>query len=74
MVLLYLSLFAVRALADCQDDILLTPEMMFADGGTLDNLADGRYDTYWQGASYPVEHVYFHFSSEVQVKWIFIQR
>jgi len=75
MVLFYLSLVAVGVIADCQDEILLVPDRMFADvGRPIANLADGRWDTYWRGDNTGGEYIYFYFSSEVEVKWIFIQR
>jgi len=73
--LFYFSIAAIIAVTGCQDDILLTPENVYGDtaSGSLSNLADGRYDTYWRGPE-DGEYVYFYFAAKVQVKWIFIQR
>jgi len=77
MLMFYISLVAFGVIADCQDDVLLTPKYMYGDASSsypLTNLADGRYTTLWVGDSTGGEYIYFYFSSEVQVKWIFIQR
>jgi len=73
---MYFSIAAIIAATGCQDDILIKPETMIGDyysNHYLSYLADGNYNTYWR-AGEEGEYVYFYFTEEVEVKWIFIQR
>jgi len=67
---------AIIVVNGCEDDTLLTPNMMVGDtnGNELSIMLDGSYSTYWRANNDGTEYVYFWFSGEVQVKWIFVQR
>jgi len=68
-------IIAIIAVKGCDDDILLTPRLLVGDRSELlSNLADGSYNSYWAGDKAGDENVYFYFESEVQVKWILLQR
>jgi len=70
----YCIIFAIIAVNGCDDDALLEAEIMIADSSeSLQYLLDGSYGSYWSGNSVG-EYVHFYYPSEVQVKWIFVQR
>jgi len=76
MALFDLIIVAILAVNGCDDDVMLTPEIMVGDtnGYELSRMADGSYSTYWQANNNGGEYVYFYYPAEVQVKWIFVQR
>jgi len=68
-------IIAIIAVIGCDDDILLTPDKMIGDNtNLLKNLIDGSWSSYWYADNAGGENVYFYFESEVQVKWILVQR
>jgi len=72
----YWLIVSIIVVNGCEDDAFLTPKMMVGDtnGYELSKMLDGSYSTYWRANNVGSEYVYFWFSEEVQVKWIFVQR
>jgi len=79
MVVFYFSVLVAAVAAKCENDILLTPNELSGTvyHGTyyqLSNLLDGSYSTYWMSSSGQWQNMYFYFSEEVSVEWIYVQR
>jgi len=72
----YWIIAAIITVYGCDDDSLLIPEKMVGDtnGLELERMLDGSYSTAWRANNNGGEYVYFWFSEEVEVKWIFVQR
>jgi len=71
----YWIIYAIIAVNGCDDDTLLEAEMMIGDRSErLQYLVDGSYSSYWYADNTGGEYVYLYYPSEVQVKWIFVQR
>jgi len=73
MALFYSIIVAIIVVNGCDDDSLLIPEFKIGDTKKyeLPRLADGLY---WQANNVGGGYLYFYYPSEVQVKWIFVQR
>jgi len=76
MAMIYAIIVSIVTVKCCDDDTLLIPERLEGDTthGTVDNLLDGSYGTYWRGDTTGGEYVYFYYPSEVEVKWIYVQK
>lgn len=77
MAMFYAIIVAIIvAVKGCDDDTFLIPERLEGDTsmGALDNLLDGSYTTFWRGDNDGGEYVYFYYPSEVEVKWMYVQK
>jgi len=71
----YWIIYAIIAVNGCDDDTLLEAERMIGDTTErLQYLLDGSHNTYWYADNTGGENVYLYYPSEVEVKWIFVQR
>jgi len=71
----YWIIYAIIAVNGCDDDTLLEAERMIGDRTErLQYLLDGSHNSYWYADNNGGENVYLYYPSEVEVKWIFVQR